>query len=226
MATNGNVAGVAQSSLPVFKGESYKSWSPEMKTLFKSQDLWDLVVHGYIDPNDETRLKYDGRKNSKAMLFIQKAVHESICSRIVAANASKEAWTILKIEFQGSSRVVAVKLQTLRQEFETLSMKNSEIVQNYISRVMGIINQLRRYGDFITDQTVVAKILRSLSSNFDHAIAAIEESKDLSTYTVARTCQPTQWMNCKLMKLGSIDRLRRLRRRLFKSRGETQHNRS
>ncbi|GKB57375.1 hypothetical protein Tco_0913561, partial [Tanacetum coccineum] len=48
----------------------------------------------------------------------------------------------------------------------------------------GIVSQMRAYGDKVDDEVVVAKILRSLSSKFDHVVAAIEESKDLSTYSV------------------------------------------
>ncbi|GKA99788.1 hypothetical protein Tco_0827782 [Tanacetum coccineum] len=36
-------------------------------------------------------------------------------------------------------------------------------------------SQMRAYGDKVADEIVVAKILRSLSSKFDHVVAAIEE---------------------------------------------------
>ena len=45
---------------------------------------------------------------------------------------------------------------------------------------MGIVNQIRSYGD----QQVVEKILRSLPSKFDSRVAAIEESKDLSFLSI------------------------------------------
>ena len=42
-----------------------------MKTLFKSQDLWDLVENGYSEPDDdEARLKENKKKDSKALFFI------------------------------------------------------------------------------------------------------------------------------------------------------------
>lgn len=34
----------------MFKGESYELLGIKIKTLFKSQDLWDLVDYGCADP--------------------------------------------------------------------------------------------------------------------------------------------------------------------------------
>jgi gag-polypeptide of LTR copia-type len=56
-------------------------------------------------------------------------VHESIFTKISVAATTKDAWIILKTIFQGSSKVIAIKLQGLRREFETLSMKEGETVQ-------------------------------------------------------------------------------------------------
>ena len=81
-----------------------------MKTLFKSQELWDLVEHGYNTQDEETRLKENKKKDSKALFFIQQAVHESIFSKIAAASTAKEAWTTLQLAYHGSSTVVTVKL--------------------------------------------------------------------------------------------------------------------
>ena len=97
-----------------------------MKTLFRSQELWDLVENGYADPDDETRLRENKKKDSKALFFIQQAVHESIFSKIAAATTAKEAWITLQMAFQGSSKVIMVKLQSLHRDFETLHMKNGE----------------------------------------------------------------------------------------------------
>ncbi|XP_021909034.1 uncharacterized protein LOC110823062 isoform X4 [Carica papaya] len=91
-------------------GEKYEFWSIKMKTLFKSQDFWDLVEYGFVDLEDpdeeaEERLKETKKKDSKALFLVQQAVHEIIFSRIVIAATSLEAWQILKKEFQGSSKV-------------------------------------------------------------------------------------------------------------------------
>ena len=62
-----------------------------MRTLFKSQDLWDLVETGIAETSDEdTRSKDNQKRDAKALFFIQQAVEESIFSRIAAATSSNE----------------------------------------------------------------------------------------------------------------------------------------
>lgn len=89
----------------------------------------------------------------------------------------------MKTPFQGSSKVITVRLQSLRRDFETLQMKGGESVQDFLTRVSTIVNQMRAYGEEVADKTVVAKVLRSLTPKFDHVVTAIEESKDLSIFS-------------------------------------------
>lgn len=90
------------------------------KTLFLSQDLWELVENGFIElrgadlSNQQKELK---EKDMKALLVIQQAVHDSIFPRNVVATKSKEVRTTLKNEYQGSNKVIMVKLQGLRLGF-------------------------------------------------------------------------------------------------------------
>lgn len=72
--------------------------------MFKSQDLWDLVESGYANPNEENRLKENKKKDANALFFIQRAVYDTIFSRISIATTTKEAWETLKKEFQGSTK--------------------------------------------------------------------------------------------------------------------------
>jgi gag-polypeptide of LTR copia-type len=64
-----------------------------------------------------------------------------------------------------------------------LHMKNEESIQTFLSRVKCLANQMQTLGEEIKDSTLVAKVLRSLTTKFSHVVAAIEESKDLETYT-------------------------------------------
>ena len=56
---------------------------------------------------------------------------------------AKEAWEILREEFQRSAKIITVELQTLRKKFQNLQMKESEKIKEYFSRVIELVNQLR-----------------------------------------------------------------------------------
>ena len=117
------------------------------------------------------------------MFLIQSALDDENFPRIAAETSAHGAWETLKNKFLSEKKVITVKLQSLRREFGALAMKSKEPVQEYLSRVSVMVNHMRTYGESLNDEIVVSKVLRSLTSNFDHVVAATEESKDLSQYS-------------------------------------------
>ncbi|XP_057250732.1 uncharacterized protein LOC130591431 [Beta vulgaris subsp. vulgaris] len=101
-----------------------------MNTMFRSQELWDLVEFGFEDKKDtkdpDQSLRDKHKKDAKALFFIQQALDDIIFSRM---------------------------------HFELLEMKEKESVQEYLSKVSGIVNTMRSYGETITEATVVKKVL-------------------------------------------------------------------
>lgn len=187
MANNGvNVS--SQSFIPIFKGEKYHLWSIKMQTMFQSQELWDIVESGHEEPEEppevpNKKLRENRKLNAKALFMIQSAMDDELFPRISSAKTAKQAWDTIKREYFGDKKVIAVKLQSLRSSFDNLSHKEKETVQSYLSRVSGIVNQMKSYGEIIENEKVVSKVLRTLHKDFRHVVAAIEESKDFSTYT-------------------------------------------
>ena len=97
--------------------------------------------------------------------MIQQALDDEIFPRIASAVTAKEAWDILKQEYLGDKKVITVRLQSLRLEFETSLMREKEKVQDYLSRISRIVQQMRSYGEEISDKHVVGKILRTLQAS-------------------------------------------------------------
>ncbi|GJZ39747.1 putative reverse transcriptase domain-containing protein [Tanacetum coccineum] len=96
-----------------------------------------------------------------------------------ASKKAKEAWEVLKQEFQGDVKVRAIKLQTLKQDYENTKMKENESLNDYSSRLTDLINQMKSYGDEIEGQRIFEKILITIPKKFDPIIAVIENTKDL-----------------------------------------------
>lgn len=82
------------------------------------------------------------KKNSKALWLIMQGVDESIFPKIEGESTAKGAWDILMNIYQGTEKVKTVKLQTLRQNFETLSMKDTEIVDQFMTSVKHLVHQI------------------------------------------------------------------------------------
>ncbi|GMJ02182.1 hypothetical protein HRI_003887400 [Hibiscus trionum] len=186
MAGTANGVNISQPTIPIFQGSNYDVWSTKMKTLFISQDLWDFVEKGYSEEGVAAdTLKDMRKKDAKALFFIQQAVDDAVfSSRISDAAKAKEAWDSLKNGYRGTKKVLTVKLQTLRRQFESFRMKDEESVHDCSNNLMVIVHQMRKYGEQISDQKVVEKLLRSLTRKYESTVAAIEESKDLTVLTV------------------------------------------
>ena len=105
-----------------------------MKVLFGSQELWELIIDGYVERTSEQEATYNAeqknllkdqrKKGKKALFLLYQRVDESTLEQIAKAESSKETWEILGIFFNGVDRVKRVCLQTLSAEFEVAHMKD------------------------------------------------------------------------------------------------------
>ncbi|XP_023892634.1 uncharacterized protein LOC112004622 [Quercus suber] len=174
--------------------ENYESWQIQMKALFGSQELWELVIDGHVEPTGEQKATYNAeqknllkdqrKKDKKALFLLYQGMDESTFEKIAKAKSSKEAWEILGIFVKGVDHVKRVCSQTLCAQFEVAHMKDGETISDYFSQLLVIVNRLKSNRESIEDVHVVEKILRSLANKFEHIVVAIEESKDLETLSI------------------------------------------
>ena len=189
---------------PIFNGENYEFWSIRMKTIFKSHGIWELVEKGIGSSDskgaDESDTKQKEKeessgsgkmaiaeilmKDAKALGLIQGAVSEEIFPRISHEESSHGAWNILKQEFHGDKQVRSVKLQSLRREFEYTRMREDESLSAYLTKLFDLINQMRGYGEELSRERIVQKMLISLLPGYDPICSVIEHSRDLDVIEV------------------------------------------
>ena len=107
-------------------------------------------------------------------------MHERILLRVPATINTKQELDKLETAYQGLGKVKASKLQILRRDFESLSMKETKSIDSFFTRVVGLINQLKSHGENIEDIRGVEKVLKSLPQIFESLVVTLEENKDLS----------------------------------------------
>jgi hypothetical protein len=176
----------------IFVGKNYYNWAFKMKLTFDSYELSDIVMNGYNESQDESILSVDEKinldenrqKSKRALQIIGQALDNSVVGRIKPATIAKQAWDILEKTYQGISKVKIAKLQALRRQFENLQMKDSDSIKQFTYRVTDLLNQIRQNGDELADHKVVEKVLRSFPRKCDAIVVVIEESKDLTTYSM------------------------------------------
>ncbi|CAL8116954.1 unnamed protein product [Prunus armeniaca] len=143
---------------PIFNGENFDFWQIKMKTIFRLHELWDLVENEYKTPMmkeeelteaERKLLREHVVKDARALGIIQGAVSDQIFPRIATQENAKAAWDILKQEFVGD-----------KQLFD-------------------LINQMRSYGEDLSNQRVVQNLLISLPKSYDGIAVVIENTKDL-----------------------------------------------
>jgi hypothetical protein len=83
-------------------------------------DLVDHAAYNALTQVEKDALKYQRKKDGRAMFYIHQAMHETILPRVASTKKYKEAWDILQNSYQGMDKVKTSKLQILRRDFETL----------------------------------------------------------------------------------------------------------
>ncbi|XP_027335113.1 uncharacterized protein LOC113849412 [Abrus precatorius] len=163
-----------------------------MEKLLRSKEYWSVVEQGYEKPKTlesltgvECRtLEGQKLKDLRAKNYLFQSIDKNILKMITNKATSKALWDLMKHKYQGNARVQQAQLQRLRREFELLEMQNGECVNDYISRVMILANDMRGAGKTMDDGHIVEKILCTLSDKYNYIICSIKESKDINEMTV------------------------------------------
>ncbi|KAK2381647.1 hypothetical protein QL285_069238 [Trifolium repens] len=182
MAGNNNF----HANLPVFDGKNWDTCVKQMKVIFTFQEVYEQVNEGVAalpaNANEEQRTTFREakKKDNKGLFLIHQCVDSKVFEKIADVETSKAAWDILQKSYGGDAKVKKVKLQALKRQYELMQMKDDEKISYYFTRLVTLTNQMKNCGSNLEEQETVEKVLRTLTSRFDHIVVTIEETKDLS----------------------------------------------
>jgi hypothetical protein len=116
------------------------------------------------------------QENSKALNALFNGVDKNIFRLINKCTIAKDAWEILNISHEGTSKDKMSRLQILTTKFENLRMKDEERIHDFHMNIIEIANVSSALGENMSETKLVRKILRSLSKRFDMKVTTIEEA--------------------------------------------------
>jgi len=109
---------------------------------------------------------------------------DSEMTKVMTCTSAKEIWDKLKSIHEGDVKIKEVKLQTHKAKFEGLKMNGDESIEEYMHRVSEIVNAIWGLGEKIEDSIIVKKVLHSLPNKYNSKVFAIEEAKDMNTFSM------------------------------------------
>ncbi|CAM8929058.1 unnamed protein product [Rhodiola kirilowii] len=183
---------------PLLEGNKYGYWRVRMKAFLKSQDesVWEAVEQGWTHPvatDEEGKVsllakdkwtevqKKAEAANSKAMNAIFSGVDGKNFKMISTCEIAKTAWDILRTAHEGKTKVKISRMETVTSKFENLRMQEDESIADFNTRVLDISNEAFALGEPMTEETLVRKVLRSLTKRFAMKALAVKEANDVKT---------------------------------------------
>ncbi|KAL8107212.1 hypothetical protein AgCh_023865 [Apium graveolens] len=170
--------GTISLSYPMLSKSNYTVWSLKMKVIMQAQGIWDTIEPK--DPKVPTKEKVD----KLAMAAIYQAIPEDILLAVVEKTTVKSTWDAIRVMCQGAERVKKDKVQTLKSEFESLKMKETETIDEFSMTLNGLITNIRTLGETIKENYVVKKLLRAVPTKFLQITSAMEQFGQLEEMTI------------------------------------------
>ena len=108
-----------------------------------------MQAHGVwesIEPRDP-KVAVEDKMDKRALAIIYQGIPEDLLLSITEKRTSKKAWEAIKIVHLGADKVKKAKAQTLKAEFESLTMKETEQLDDFCMRLNGLVTNIRALGE-------------------------------------------------------------------------------
>ena len=165
-------------SYPMLTKTNYAAWAQKMMVFMQAHGVWDA-----IEPKDPKTI-VDDKIDKRALAVIYQGIPEDLLLALADKKTSKEAWNAVKTMSLGADKVKKAKAQTLKGEFENLSMKDSDQLDDFYLKLHGLVSNIRALGEKMEESYVVKKLLRAVPSKFLQIASAIEQFGKLEEMSV------------------------------------------
>ena len=141
-----------------------------MKVKLLEHFLWDAIKFDDVDYEQDRR----------ALEAICAAVPLEIGATIANKPTAKLTWEAIEARRVGSDRVHRAALQRLRGEWECLTFRPDEQVEDFAVRLTNLMEQMVHNSDTdLDEERAVEKFLRCMPKRYEQLVFSIETLLDL-----------------------------------------------
>ncbi|XP_074342522.1 uncharacterized protein LOC141680110 [Apium graveolens] len=169
--------GTVSLNYPMLTRGNYMVWAMKMNVYMQAYGVWKAIE---TIEND----KIEDRTDKIALVVIYQEIPEDILPSLAEKRTAKEAWQTIKMTCQGVERVKTAKIQMLKSEFERMSMRESESLDDFYLKLSGLVTNIRAMGETIPESYIVKKLRRAVPQKFLQIVATLEQFGNLDVMTV------------------------------------------
>lgn len=165
-------------SYPMLARSNYTAWALKMKVVMQAQGVCSA-----IEPSDP-KVAVEEKAVKVALAIIYQGMPEDMVLSIANKKTAKESWDMIKTLCQVADRAKKDRVQTLKSEFEMLSMNDNEQIEDFHLRMNGLVTNIQALGEVMEESYVVKKLLRAVPAKFVQITSTLEQFGDMETMTV------------------------------------------
>lgn len=174
--------GTISLNYPMLTRENYTAWAMKMMVYMQAHGVWEV-----ISPKDPKTSVVDDKMDKIALAAIYQGIPENVLLSLAEKETAKEAWEAIKTSCQGAEHFKTAKVQTLKAEFECMTMKDSDSIDDFAMKLRKIVTNISALGGDVAESYVVKKLLRAVSTKFLQIASAIEQFGNLASMTMEET---------------------------------------
>ena len=157
--------GISVKGVKPFDGTNFQGWKAQVNALFVMNDVLDIVDGKREEPaaGNAAELKKNVKDDATAKFIILSNLDEAQQVCVLSCISAKEMWNKLCLIHE--QKTVTNKLGLL-QRFHAYRMSEADTAVQHVAKIMNMASQLKDVGEDVSDATVMAKILASLTTKF------------------------------------------------------------
>ncbi|KAK1669281.1 hypothetical protein QYE76_057440 [Lolium multiflorum] len=186
-------------TVPHFDGTHFPHWKSSMESHIRScsVELWEIILHGYREPQDPVRLTstefYNRQLNASARDKIRSGINRKLLDQVNDIGSAKELWDRIVVLQEGTDLIQSSLYETAKQEAHRFMIREGESIADAYARLGALRVRIKglgaeKYDDgfemnegFIKSKVIAMIAVKQEDTNLALNLQIMTKSADLNS---------------------------------------------